>query len=45
MHVVRSYTLEEAEEIFMTVRAFMRRLSIKFTDKGPRKKSKVQGHV
>jgi hypothetical protein len=37
MHVVRTYTLEEAEDIFRAVRAFMKRLAPKLPEKRRRK--------
>jgi hypothetical protein len=35
MHIVKSYTPEEAEDVFRAVRSFMQRLATRFTQKGP----------
>jgi hypothetical protein len=40
MHIERSYTPEEAEDVFRAVRSFMQRLSIKFDGDGPIKEEK-----
>jgi hypothetical protein len=45
MHIVRSYTPEEAEDVFRSVRTFMQRLSEHFTDSGPIKVTRKKNSI